>query len=94
MARLTAPPRLLHPERTERQKLPYSGTPHPTATRFFCARIPSGAFPCPVSTPGGGGNKPFAGEYRPPSVCGSEPPGAPVPGASPIQKHTGGRHGC
>lgn len=44
--------------KTERQKLPLSGTPHPTATRFFYARIPSGAYPCPISMSGGGGNKP------------------------------------
>lgn len=94
MIRLTTFARLLHAEKTERQKLPHSGTPHPTATRFFYARIPSGAFPCPISMSGGGGNKPFMGEYRPPSMSGSEPPGTPFPLGRSIQKLIGGRHGC
>ena len=40
---LTHPPRFLHAGKMEPDKLPYSGTPHPLALRYFYARIPSGA---------------------------------------------------
>jgi len=92
---LTHPPRFPHAGKTEPDKLPSSGQPHPKATRFFYARIPSGAlcfharFLCREGTEIG----PWANTVRRLLAVISLPAPHPL-GAFQTDKQVGGRNGC